>query len=170
MATSLNSKLTVESTEGISEMWFREPFRRWGVLRFRIGVRVKSSPRVNPKPLFGPILDSTATRHAHPIHNPNLPPATVGALCSADGSTHTEINTLYRKVKHRARPNLSSRQRPKRAPIRRRSRRRQRRAEPHTKHGLGVLLAILSPFFSFRSFCRWPRGQPRRSSAPSSST
>jgi len=29
-----------------------------------------------------------------------------GFLCSADGSTHTESNKLYRKVKHRARPNL----------------------------------------------------------------
>jgi len=29
----------------------------------------------------------------------------VRILCSADGSTHTESNTLYRKVKHRARPN-----------------------------------------------------------------
>ena len=45
-----------------------------------------------------------------------------GVLCSADGSTHTESNKLYRKVKHRSRPNFSSRQRPKRAPIRRRSR------------------------------------------------
>ena len=59
-------------------------------------------------------------------------------LCSADGSTHTESNKLYRKVKDRALSNLSSRQRPKRAPIRRRSRRRQRRGEPHTEHGLGV--------------------------------
>jgi len=33
-------------------------------------------------------------------------------LCTADGSTHTESNELYRRVKHRARPNLSSRQRP----------------------------------------------------------
>ena len=32
-------------------------------------------------------------------------------------------------------------QRPKRAPIRQRSGRRQRRGEPHTEHGLGVLLA-----------------------------
>ena len=32
-------------------------------------------------------------------------------------------------------------QRPKRASIRQRSRRRQRRGEPHTEHGLGVLLA-----------------------------
>jgi len=32
-------------------------------------------------------------------------------LCSADGSTHTESNKLYRKVKHRYRPNLSPRQR-----------------------------------------------------------
>ena len=31
-------------------------------------------------------------------------------------------------------------QRPKRAPIRQCSRRRQRRGEPHTEHGLGVLL------------------------------
>jgi len=31
-------------------------------------------------------------------------------------------------------------QRPKRAMIRQRSRRRQRRGEPHTEHGLGVLL------------------------------
>jgi len=64
-------------------------------------------------------------------------------LCSEDGSTHTESNKLSCKVKHRARPNLSSRQRPKRAPIRRRSRRRQRRGEPHTEHGLGVLLSLL---------------------------
>ena len=62
--------------------------------------------------------------------------------CSADGSTHTESNKLYRKVKHGARPNLSSRQRPKRAPIRRRSRRRQRRGAPHTEHGLGVFLHL----------------------------
>jgi len=33
-------------------------------------------------------------------------------------------------------------QRPKRAMIRQRSRRRQRRGEPHTEHGLGVLLAF----------------------------
>ena len=32
--------------------------------------------------------------------------------CSADGSTHTESNKLYREVKHRYRPNLSPRQRP----------------------------------------------------------
>jgi len=50
-------------------------------------------------------------------------------LCLADGSTHTESRKLYRKVKHRARPNTSSRWRPKRAPTRRRSRRRQRRGE-----------------------------------------
>jgi len=57
-------------------------------------------------------------------------------VCSADGSTHREQQTIL-QVKHRARPNLSSRQRPKRAPIRQRSRRRQRRGEPHTEHGLG---------------------------------
>ena len=33
-------------------------------------------------------------------------------VCSADGSTHAESNKLYRKVKHRYRPNLSPRQRP----------------------------------------------------------
>jgi len=34
------------------------------------------------------------------------------SICSADGSTHTESNKLYRKVKHRYHPNLSPRQRP----------------------------------------------------------
>ena len=72
-------------------------------------------------------------RMCREAHSPRRPP-----ICSADGSTLTESNKLYRKVKHRARPNLSSRQRPKRPPIRRRSRRRQRRGEPHTEHGLGV--------------------------------
>jgi len=33
-------------------------------------------------------------------------------MFSADGSTHTESNKLYRKVKPRYRPNLSPRQRP----------------------------------------------------------
>ena len=33
-------------------------------------------------------------------------------VCSADGSTHIESNKLYRKVKHRYRPNRSPRQRP----------------------------------------------------------
>jgi len=46
-------------------------------------------------------------------------------------------------------PKSSSRQRPKRAPIRRRLRRRQRRGEPHTEHGLGVLLAPLNFPFHF---------------------
>jgi len=65
---------------------------------------------------------------------------------------HTENNKLYRKVKHRARPNISSRQRPKRAPIRRRSRRRQRRRPPHTEHGLGVLLiaSLITPTLTQR--------------------
>ena len=61
-------------------------------------------------------------------------------LCSADGSTHTESNKLYRKVKHRY-PQIflhANGQRPKRAMIRQRSRRRQRRGETHTEHGLGV--------------------------------
>jgi len=52
----------VESTEGISEIWFREPFPRWGFLRFRVRVRfllmVQSSPGVNPKSRFDPILDA----------------------------------------------------------------------------------------------------------------
>jgi len=64
--------------------------------------------------------------------------------CSASGSTHTESGKLYRKVKHRARPNscpqarpkVSSRQRPKRASTKRRSLRWQRRRAPHTEHGL----------------------------------
>jgi len=30
--------LPVESTEGISEIWFQEPFPRWGFLRFRVRV------------------------------------------------------------------------------------------------------------------------------------
>jgi len=42
------------------------------------------------------------------IAQPTPPPT----LCSADGSTHTKSNKLYRKVKHRYRPNLSPRQRP----------------------------------------------------------
>ena len=33
-------------------------------------------------------------------------------ICSADRSTHTESNKLYRKVKRRYRPNISPRQRP----------------------------------------------------------
>jgi len=32
--------LLVESIEGVSEIWFCEPFLRWGVLRFRVSVRV----------------------------------------------------------------------------------------------------------------------------------
>jgi len=31
--------VTVESTEGVSEIWFQKPFRRWSVLRFRVRVR-----------------------------------------------------------------------------------------------------------------------------------
>ena len=34
--------ITVDSTERISEIWFREPFWRWGVLRFRRRVRFTS--------------------------------------------------------------------------------------------------------------------------------
>ena len=32
-------RLPVEPTKGISEIWFRESFRRWGVLRLRVRVR-----------------------------------------------------------------------------------------------------------------------------------
>jgi len=37
------SLAAVESTEGILEIWFREPFPRWGSLRFRVRVRVHPS-------------------------------------------------------------------------------------------------------------------------------
>jgi len=56
--------LCVESTEGISEIWFCEPFPRWAFLRCRVRVRFnifKSSSEVTPKPRVGPNLDSTAT-------------------------------------------------------------------------------------------------------------
>jgi len=33
---------TVESTEGMSEIWFCEPFPRWGFLRFRVRLRFTS--------------------------------------------------------------------------------------------------------------------------------
>ena len=46
------------------------------------------------------------------IHRLTARNANVCHLCSADGSTHTESNTLYGTVKHRYRPNLSPRQRP----------------------------------------------------------
>jgi len=52
-------------------------------------------------------------------------------------------------------------QRPKRASIRQRSRRRQRRGEPHTEHGLGVLLgasstdSTRSTHFTLSQWHRW---------------
>jgi len=47
------------------------------------------------------------------LHHPLAAWITIARkVCSADGSTHTESNKLYRKVKHRYRPNLSPRQRP----------------------------------------------------------
>ena len=55
------------------------------------------------------------------IGNGNLVYGPIAGVCccerlksiySADGSTHTESNKLYRKVKHRYRPHLSPRQRP----------------------------------------------------------
>jgi len=64
---------------------------------------------------------------------------TYATLCPAGGSTHTESGTLYHKVKHRARPKVCSRRRPKRTPTKRRSTRRLRRRAPHTEHSLGVL-------------------------------
>jgi len=45
-------------------------------------------------------------------------------------------------------------QRPKRAMIRQRSRRRQRRGEPHTEHGLGVLLATRMSLINRKSSCK----------------
>jgi len=39
---------SVESTEGISEIRVREPFRRWGVLRFRVRVRFTSGSEFTP--------------------------------------------------------------------------------------------------------------------------
>jgi len=32
-------RINLESTEGISKIWVREPFPRWGLLRFRVRVR-----------------------------------------------------------------------------------------------------------------------------------
>ena len=84
------------------------------------------------------------------------------SLCSANGPAPTESDKLYRKVKHRARAKVSSRQRPKRAPTKRRSPRRLRRRAPHTEHGLGVLsrnkpmcsLRVKRPFLcSGRGLC-----------------
>jgi len=63
---------TVESTEGISEIWFCELFPQWGFLWFRVGLgllMVKSSPGVSPKPRFGPNLDSTGASNTPP-HQP----------------------------------------------------------------------------------------------------
>ena len=68
-------------------------------------------------------------------------------MCSASGSTHTVSGKLYRKVKHRASPKVSSRQRPKRALTKRRSPRRLRHRAPHTGHGLGVLSRQLAKWF-----------------------
>jgi len=65
-------------------------------------------------------------------------------LCSADGSTHTESNKLYRKVKHRSPPKSILTPTAKARPVRRRSRRLQGRRAPHTEHGLGVFLAHTS--------------------------
>jgi len=59
------------------------------------------------------------------------------------GSTHTESGKLYRKVEHRARSKVCSRQRPKRAPTKRRSPRRLRRRAPHTEQGFGVWKSLL---------------------------
>ena len=109
--------------------------------------------RVNPLrwPLAGPRLPHRASPSAARVSSSCWERvARRVRLGSADGSTHTESNKLNRKVKPRARPNVSSRQRPKRAPIRRRSQRRQRGGEPQTEHGLGVLFAVkgLTPTYS----------------------
>jgi len=54
-------EIAVESTEGISEIWFCNPFPPWGGHTFGVMVRlmVKSVPGVSPKPRFCPNLDST---------------------------------------------------------------------------------------------------------------
>jgi len=59
------------------------------------------------------------------------------SICSADGSTHTESNKLYRKVNHRSRPKSLLTPTAKARPVRRRSRRLQGRRAPHTELGLG---------------------------------
>jgi len=76
---------------------------------------------------------SPAVSYVH-MHRPRL--------CSAGGSTHTESNKLYRKVKHRSPPKSILTPTAKSRPVRRRSRRLQGRRAPHTEHGLGVLLAL----------------------------
>ena len=43
------SSCIVESTEGISETWFREPFPRWGIFRFRVGGSIYLWVRVHPE-------------------------------------------------------------------------------------------------------------------------
>jgi len=76
--------------------------------------------RVNPTkyPFFARLSSANQyilCNHPHWLGTPS-PPFTAHTIaqyiCSADGSTHTESNKLYRKVKHRYRPNLSPRQRP----------------------------------------------------------
>ena len=61
---------TVESTEGISEIWAREPFPRWGFLRLRVRVRFTYVYGFHPEfirnPVFGPILDSKVRRKCTP--------------------------------------------------------------------------------------------------------
>ena len=87
----------------------------------QIWIRRRSSP-------------STAAKSAIQTQPPRAPELCARRVGQPSGK-------LYRKVKHRARPKFFSRQRPERAPIRRRSLRRQKRGAPHTEHGLGALLA-----------------------------
>jgi len=70
---------------------------------------------------------------------------TDGCSCAQDGCARQVGQPTQRAANYTARSNIEPahnfpRQRPKRAPTKRRSLRRQRRRAPHTKHGLGVLV------------------------------
>ena len=73
----------------------------------------------------------------------------VSSLCECEPYARRMGQPTQRATNYTARSNIDTAQiflhangqRLKRAMIRQRSRRRQRRGEPHTEHGLGVLLA-----------------------------
>jgi len=87
------------------------------------------------------------------IHYRFLRVAPMHYTCSADGQP------TQRATNYTARSNIDTAQifihangqRPNRAMIRQRSRRRQRRGEPHTEHGLGVLLEVCTVVASIRA-------------------
>jgi len=76
------------------------------IIRATCFVQASGSPRVNPRKREGAGA-KPSKKSAWFLFEVN--PC---GVCSADGSTHTESNKLYRKVKHRYRPNLFPRQRP----------------------------------------------------------